>query len=313
MKNINEILFKINDYYTKDDYMQIMLNHQRNQTFIGKHKGEQRIMYSDIVEFETQTNLYLYDERRMGFPYSNIPTHIEKIPFLGRFVSVNQIIRCEEPYINIVDGRIFKHTGFRDGNDYYIHTKQINKEPSKELSVSRKKIEQYLTTGYIDGVDTNDYKKVVITDLSSWFYRPTLEKEENLIYKQKERIMNKIDDYEISEDDKSILQEAIDRLEDVVEPINFDSRIMIKFGNDESIKLEEFMIIYMGNSEYKLYIANIPVTKESLTMIKANAMLPKVKMHREPKISLRLNPNITREYLAQVERQKLGKRLEKKY
>ena len=126
-------------------------------------------------------------------------------------------------------------------------------------------------------------------------------------------MLNIINYYITSNHDRNLLVSAVTRLEDVVLPYEYDPRIMIKFGYDGSLKIEEFVLSYKGSGEFELCITNIPVTKESLTKIKSNVMLPKIKMHREPNVSLRLNPNVTRNDLAQVERQMLGNRLELKH
>ena len=318
MKINNQMLFKINDYYTKDDCMQIMLYYQSNLTFLGKFKGEQRIMYNHLIESGEQEkpNLYLFDDRRIGFPYNNIPTHLERVGLHGKFIATNQIINYEEPYISFVDGRIVKHTGFKDGNDFYLHNKVLRVDdfdPYEEKIVSREYAEKYIETGYLDGIDNNDYKRVVISDGASWFYRNELESDESITSKQQAQMLNIINYYITSNHDRNLLVSAVTRLEDVVLPYEYDPRIMIKFGYDGSLKIEEFVLSYKGSGEFELCITNIPVTKESLTKIKSNVMLPKIKMHREPNVSLRLNPNVTRNDLAQVERQMLGNRLELKH
>ena len=313
-KNKSEILFKINDYYTKDDCMQIMLYYKKNLTFMGKYKGDQRIMYNHLVDFVDleKPNLYLYDDRRTGFPYGNIPTHFERVGLLGRFIATNQIINYEEPYISFIDDKIVKHTGFKDGNDFYLHNKILridDLDPSFVKTVSKEEVEKYIKTGYLDGFDNKDYKNVLLSDRASFFYRNELQSDESIAIEQQVEMLNIINNHIISNHDRKLLVSAVTQLENVVLPYEYDPHILIKFGNDGSLKIEEFIFKYKGHGEYELCITNIPVTKESLTKIKSDVMLPKIKMHREPNVSLRLNPNVTREQLEEAERQKLAKRL----
>ena len=315
-KNKSEILFKMNDYYTKDDCMQIMLYYQNNLTFMGYFKGNQRIMYNHLVEFgeQEEPNLYLYDDRRRGFPYYSIPTHIERIGLFDRYIAANQIINYEEPYISFIDGKIVKHTGFKDGNDFYLHNKVINVNDTdmhEKKIICREDIQKYIETGYIDGIDNKDYKYVMISDGASWFYRNELDSAESITSMQQSQMLNIINNSIKSDKDRNLLAYAVTKLEDIALPYEYDPRIMIKFGNDSSLKIEEFIITYKGYGIFELCITNIPITKESLSKIKANVMLPKIKMYREPRVSMHLNPNVTREQLEEVERQKLAKRLEK--
>lgn len=79
---------------------------------------------------------------------------------------------------------------------------------------------------------------------------------------------------------------------------------MIKFKQNGEVKIDAFVVKYLERGKYEIALADLPVTMESLSMIKSKAELPVIKTMKEPKISLSLNPNVTKEQL-QEERAKI--------
>ena len=135
-------------------------------------------------------------------------------------------------------------------------------------------------------------------------YNPRLELEQKWIDEEKERLSRIIDESDrYKESTKNELQRAISTLDDI-SPFVLTPKIMIKFKQNGEVKIDAFVVKYLERGKYKIALADLPVTMESLSMIKSKAELPVIKTMKEPKISLSLNPNVTKEQL-QEERAKI--------
>ena len=100
MKNV--ILQKIDKQYVGDDCVQVMFNYKKGLCII---KDKQIIFYHNCDENEAQykyKNEYLNDERRLQFPYSDIPSHNERIGF-KKYITVNQLLDYDTIYTVIRD------------------------------------------------------------------------------------------------------------------------------------------------------------------------------------------------------------------
>ena len=120
MKKFDEMVAKMHSHYVADDYIQIMLAYRDYLLLFGNND----LMYfknfiaSHPSIREGSKNVYLDDERKNNFPYSQIPEHIERVLLFRKLNFVNQILDFEKPYIRINDGFITKMTAFKDGDEY---------------------------------------------------------------------------------------------------------------------------------------------------------------------------------------------------
>ncbi len=255
---------------------------------------------------EGSRNVYLDDERKNNFPYSQIPEHIERVLLFRKLNFVNQILDFEKPYIRINDGFITKITAFKDGDEAIVHTKILNGKlcDEKTKTITREELETYLKTGSLEQLDENEYEDTSIFDMNGKLYNPRLELEQKWIDEEKERLSRIIDESDrYKESTKNELQRAISTLDDI-SPFVLTPKIMIKFKQNGEVKIDAFVFKYLERGKYEIALADLPVTMESLSMIKSKAELPVIKTMKEPKISLSLNPNVTKEQL-QEERAKI--------
>ena len=298
----------MHSHYVADDYIQIMLAYHNYLLLFGNND----LMYfRNFIEShpsisEGSRNVYLDDERKNNFPYSQIPEHIERVLLFRKLNFVNQILDFEKPYIRINDGFITKITAFKDGDEAIVHTKILNGKlcDEKTKTITREELETYLKTGSLEQLDENEYEDTSIFDMNGKLYNPRLELEQKWIDEEKERLSRIIDESDrYKECTKNELQRAISTLDDI-SPFVLTPKIMIKFKQNGEVKIDAFVVKYLERGKYEIALADLPVTMESLSMIKSKAELPVIKTMKEPKISLSLNPNVTKEQL-QEERAKI--------
>ena len=308
MKKFDEMVAKMHSHYVADDYIQIMLAYRDYLLLFGNND----LMYfRNFIEShpsisEGSRNVYLDDERKNNFPYSQIPEHIERVLLFRKLNFVNQILDFEKPYIRINDGFITKITAFKDGDEAIVHTKILNGKlcDEKTKTITREELETYLKTGSLEQLNENEYEDTSIFDMNGKLYNPRLELEQKWIDEEKERLSRIIDESDrYKESTKNELQRAISTLDDI-SPFVLTPKIMIKFKQNGEVKIDAFVVKYLERGKYKIALADLPVTMESLSMIKSKAELPVIKTMKEPKISLSLNPNVTKEQL-QEERAKI--------
>ncbi len=308
MKKYDEMIEKIHSHYVADNYIQIMLGYSNYLLLFGNND----LMYyksfieSDSLIREGSKNVYLEDERKNNFPYSQIPEHIERVLLFRKLIFVNQILDFEKPYIRINDGFITKMTAFKDGDEALVHMKILNDKlcDKRTKTITREELETYLKTGSLEQLDENEYLDTSIFDMNGILHNSGLESEQKWIDEEKERLSRIIDESNsYKKSTKSELQKAISSLDDI-SPFVLTQKIMIKFKKNGEIKIDVFVVKYFEREKYEIALANLPVTMESLSMIKSKATLPVIKTMKAPKFSLSLNPNITKEQL-QAERAKI--------
>lgn len=293
MKNFNEFLVRVNESYVNDYYLQLMLAYKKFMFLFGNNSV---MYYNNQSNDDKPINKYLNDDRKTRFPYSSIPEHIEKVSLFNKMIFVNQILDFEKAYISINDGFITKMTTFKDNEGAIVHNKVlcINNLTKNATIVSRTELESYLKTGSLSSKDEKEYIKLyIVSNKYACFLKNELESEQKLISDEKNRLIDLIA-LKFKNDTRRELIKAVLRL-DVIEPFVVCEELMVKITPTGDIQLEIFNIKYLGRDRYELSISPIPVTKESLDVIKANAMLPKINLTRNPKINLHLNSNITLE------------------
>lgn len=307
MKKYDEFVNKIHSNYVKDDYLQIMLGYQNYLLLFGNND----LMYfksynNDVPSFvgKTRRNLYLEDPRRDVFPYSSIPEHVERSFLFRKINFANQILDFEKPYIRIYNGFIIKMTAFKDGDEAIIHSKILSELHNQRTKlISREELEKYLKTGALKQIAEEEYESTWLFDTDGRVYHSELESEQSWIDTEKDRLTRIIrESNEYKDSTKAELLRSISTL-DTIEPFYIISKMMmIKFKANGEIKIETFAVKYQEKDKYEIIMADLPVTRESLSNIKLN--LPIIKTSKEPKISLLLNPNVTKEQL-QEEKSKI--------
>ena len=301
MKQNSETLSKINYHYVSDDCVQIMMAYRDYLLLFGNND----VMYFKNLKksypfyLEKIKNVYLSDERKESFPYSQIPEHIERRSLFQKMNFTNQILNFERPYVRVNDGLISKMEVFKDGQEAIVHRQILNDKLCNKRCriVTSEEFEKYLDEGSLTQLDENDYQYVKIFDINGTLYNSGEEMLQTLLHAEKEKLARIIDEneqYDLRK--KTELFHSISMIDHIL-PFVFVSKVMVKFKQNHDIKIDVFEVKYLGSETYEIRLADLPVTRESLSMIKQNFKRSTLKTMREPKINLSLIHHATKEQL----------------
>ncbi len=304
-----EFINQLGSVFSRDDYVQIMLGYQDYMILFGNGK----CMYYHNLEHDNTSyvNSYLNDERRSEFPYSTIPEHVQRIGLFDKYHFVNQILDYEKPYLSIRDGVLEEIVSYKDGNKSLIHNKILVGDSTTRVKriVSRAELDNYLQNGY--GSNSSNKAVEMFSD-DGRFYDRELPTEEEIIEDEKEFLLKalnyqRFNDYRYEYRNRRIyneLEQLVSVLEKV-EPIYWSPYFLLTIMEDGSMHLEYIKFTFLDFDKYELETVEIPITKESLQAIKARINSP-IKELEKPKISLRLNPNISKEQLKEENKKVLS-------
>ena len=168
----------------------------------------------------------------------------------------------------------------------------------KEIFINREQLEEYYQKGILPNYDSNNYVRKYIFNADGCILDENIKPEYLLLEKMKRRLRKEVKDNADFDDIIYFnLLKAIEDMQDMVSCIIIDECCMIKFKDNGDIVIDKFSIKYYKKDKYIITISNIPIKVDTLEMISSKAQLSKIRMLTEPKVSLRLNPNIKREQL----------------
>ena len=288
-----KIARKVPAHYVADDCLQQMLGY-RDGVIIINSKG---IVYEDT---ETEkTNNYVTDERRFNFPYHNIPTHIQKFG-MKKYKFANQILDFGKTYLHFTPQGMFTQQAFKDGEEgIVVYERLLKSDESKEQIVTREELDKYF-----DYKDNSFYicngkavgKLMLPTDEQILEY-----------YKTELRIAltNNTTNRTISiEKIDEIIGGIINGINLKSIPSNFrfmpqETQILVITDEEGKIKLEIIEdIVFLSENSFKITKTNVPI--KSYTLEEAKEL--KIYEQKEPKISLWLNKDLTREDIKEAKR-----------
>lgn len=277
MDNI-KIIKRVPSHYVGDDCLQEMVGY-KDALMILSPEG---VIYQD-TNTENKINEYLNDERRHQFPYSNIPTHYQKVLF-KKYLFINQILNFETPYLQLTSKGMFVQYALKNGKEgIIINETLMNMNSSQEKLLTRKEVESFFD--YEDG-------KVFVFN-NSVFGKLVMPTTEDILSRYRNFVSNVIDNNSQIE---SLTEKLISKLEIDDIPNNFDIKspnnvILMIVGKAKEMELNFVDIKFMNEDSYKLILREIPITKYNLEQMKNFIVLNA----KEPKINLGINPEITKE------------------
>ena len=279
MKSYNESLKKIDSNYVRDNYIKLMLQYKNYLMLYGNKD----LMYYNNERGSSYSykNAYLSDIRKDVFPDSDVIEYYDMSLF-KRKRCANQILDFNKDYIKVSDGVIYQITPYKAGDDAYIYTKILNGSlcNARTKSVSRMEIANYLQFGSFDG-EIDKYAYTDIIDLDGNIYNKWIDSEDSILDREKEELVRIINSNRtFSNSVREELLRGISRL-DMVKSFSYPGRIMIKLNNN--IEIEYYSIKYLSKDNYEITLADFPVTKESLAMIKSRLELDNIKTYKMPK------------------------------
>ena len=288
-----KVVRKVPSHYVSDDCLQQMLGY-RDGVMIINSKG---MIYEDT---ETDKyNSYLTDERRFDFPYHNIPTHIQRFG-MRKYKFVNLILDYGKIYLHFTPQGMFTQQAFKNGEEgLVVYEREMSINEPEEKIVTREELDKYFeyddNSFYI--CNGKPVRKIII---------PTNEQILNF-YKTELRIA-----LTNNTTDRTISLEKIDEIIDGIIngitlnsiPGNFrfmpeETQIIIISDKDGKMELQIIEdIVFMSEDSFKMTIRNVPINSYTIDEIQDL----KTYESTEPKISLWLNRNITRDDLKEAKR-----------
>lgn len=302
MKNLTKIIKRIESYYVGDDCIQDMIPYKNAITILS----QDGILFHNKVGSNLYINKYMEDERRKQFPYSNIPIHYSKRGLVEKIIFTNQLFEFEKPYIRIFDGYILESFAVKDNDQALLinsimqtdkYTKHMTYEELLQF-VAKKDDDEQIYYVYTDGYLCPDGSKLLPT--------------EEQIYKHiKEQFKKNVKDFREYQQEHTdavgryleenpwflnYIEKSINNLDTSL--INFNiliedvSTLLILRIHNNDIKIQKVDVRFIKKDDFKVDIYNIPVNKYTLEQLK---FMPKIYRNKEPKISLKLNPGITKQ------------------
>lgn len=298
MKVNDEFVERVHECFVKDDCVQLMFPYQKYMFLFGNNDI---LYYRNILDDKVIINHYLKDKRRFSFPYSSIPLHIERFGLFNKIELVNQIFDFEKPYIKLNDGYSTVNTAFRDGNSAIVHTKIIDMKGTfeRKFTLSRSELHNFLKTGFLFGYDENEYSEIFLVSRNARLTQNQFseEDEKRILGLQRKELLHAIGCMNNSDSIKENLKNGVLKLDEFESFSVCSNYLLIKLKENGDIMVDKISILYLNEYEYVLTISNIPITKQTLKTIKSDCKLSKIKPMIAPKISLSLNPNVTKEQL----------------
>lgn len=274
MKDLRKVQ-QIEKQYVSDDCVQVMFPYK--DTFAIFDAKE--IIYLDNCRKNTLINKYLDDSKIEQFPYSNIPIHYSKVE-KDNIIFTNQLLDFEKVYISYDDGIINENFVIKDKDKALLISEELTKVNKKKVVIQESSlVDIFINT---DSEISTRFQKDLNLDINSgvWQY-----------------IKSSIESYYHMNDE--IRKEQISCCNELI--VSIDG---IAFIAEDDMKIKYVKIRCYGSykmlygSYYVVDIADVPIKKYNLDEIKG---LPS-KSLKDPKISLRLNPNIKSEDVSHAKR-----------
>ena len=289
MKNKSyEFVQKIESHYVGEDCIQVMNPHSLNDSITVLNKYG--ITYHYKPNSQLFINHYISDERKKIFPYSNIPTHKDRIG-LKKYEYVNQLLDFNKVYIEISNNIVKEYFAIKDGEEALLATKYIIPYQEESKFVNRKEMLEYLksTNGGMfttDGSHRQNYSILTEKELIDWYKELLINaRKRELDYNDSTGIEKKLTEY---------FYESIENLTIDYVPTNliiFDDTILINKEDDEIKSVKQIVIKFLSADKYEIEIYNYPITIYSLEHMKKLEQTSRRKAS-EPKFPKCLNKTI---------------------
>ena len=322
-KKINETVQRISSWYVGEDCVQIMIPYAKAITILDRNG----IVYHHKVGSQFLINNYVSDERRKQFPYQTIPTHCKKSIFHGTTCYyTNQLFDFEQPYIRVRDGYLIETYVVKDGNEALKvnKTMPINKSTSFGTREEIEKLFEKTTEEnenlhflYASGAmpENNEINISTEKEILDYVKQKLIRNVDDFRAYVKNNPRSDIDNY-LRRNDLFLdfAEHNIDTLDLNQYKLNLnligDGTVLLVKTNGTDISLQGINVYFVSPDYYKIDTYNIPVTKYTLEQLKY--LTSKIKTAKEPRISLKDNPNVTKEDIRKGKRLVLQRKNENK-
>lgn len=288
MKNTYTYVDHISSHYVSSDCVQLMIGYKNFMTMFNKGG----IQYHQVPNSTYDINSYLSDERRILFPYNDIPLHYGRVG-MSKYTYTNQLLNFEERYITVSDNAIIERMAILDKDDAFV-VSNVLPIRKRFIRMTREELEDLFRTKNENG----EMSFVMQPDGYLWYYDSFgnfLITEKEIVELAKEELQrvldaDVLDNYAFT---ANWLSKNISRLDIESIPkvgLELDGVILVKIING-NISLQRIISVdFVGPNKYEVIIADLPLmeqapTRESLRMLGINDL-------KEPRISRFLNSNI---------------------
>lgn len=292
---MQETISRIPKHYVSKDFecAQVMIPYSSTLSIFDK----EGLVFNKDNKYDF-VNRYLEQSYRVGFPYHNIPNHIRRHGWFDKVNVTNQLFKFNEHYITIADGIAIDRCVFLDKDEALIMTKVLPTDIDDEHGYSNKQVT--MTRDELDDIfkPNSENEKVYIATTTGELYHGNnlgYMSEEHFLKSQREKYQNQLNRIgdDISSDTFEFIQRKINEM--TIEDLrNYElppSFYLVKMdGTNISIQLIYSHMV--RSNEYRVTIKNIPLSKYVLEQFKF--MAGNIIELTEPKISLRLNPGVTK-------------------
>ena len=304
MQGSEEVIKKIESPYVGEDCVQCMFPYSDSMTLIS----QDGILFHHKQGSDYYVNMYIEDERRKQFPYSNIPTHIDK-----NVLYTNQVLDFNKPYLRIADGHLIEYYVIKDNKIALLISKKFYpKRYYRHMTYNE--LLEFLSSKNTSNINQSNEKIYYIFQdgglVNYEYLLPSIEKIHNFIKNNLSKFFSFLDDklendyyYESSsvgqylKDFPWILPYIKEKTKEIdFSLINFNVRINDPFYivkiNDNKIEVKGINILYVKDDDYEVSIYDIPIRDYSLEQLKLGLKLYKIK---EPRIPLKSNYGVSKE------------------
>ncbi len=315
MKNDNEIetVNKIKSHYVGDDCIQFGIDYMYSLTLFNK--DETLYHHSNISKIHL--NKYLEDERRKQFPYSNIPIHYNKKVGMTKITYTNQLLEFEKPYIVIKDNHISEYYVVKDKSEALLVTNRLDNKIITNKNTKHMTYDELLN--FLKECDKSEQIYYIQLDGSI-----SIDSEDiNNLYPNEKNICNyikclfmmnvkELKEYQKLGSGSSIacylrdnplllkyFEKCIKNIDLSLIDFNIPlygyvyghvPLLIIKDSDLDTVQALDVTFVKKG--DYKVDIYDLELKNYTLDQLKDGLMIENIK---EPKIPLRLNPDVTRQ------------------
>ena len=272
--------------------MQIMVPHLNGAISI---LNASEMTYHTKPNSDLQVNQYISDSRKDQFPYSHIPTHIQRVK--GRKVEfINQIYDFNRVYIVITDNVICENYAVKDGDEALMATKYI---------IPRLEKSEVLTREQLDNLFNSANGGAFLTDGSTLLECHLPSNEEILNWYKKQLIERRHaeQEYPIDKELTDYFYASLSRLtiENVPSYIPLYKKLIFVFteeaqGQQEIQSIKGINVTFVNQDQFFVETYDFPISIYTLEQLQQLEQTSALKTP-EPKISRLLNPNIAKKQI----------------
>ena len=296
MKEQKQIIQKIEKHYVGEDCIQATLQYRDSITILDKNG----ILYHHLEGSHLNINKYISDNRRLLFPYNNIPTYYTRKGLI-KYNNTKQLFNYEEPYIEVRDWQIIENFVIKD-NDTAILIKTPLSSTKTIKYMTRIELEKmFINTTSNQELFTMrvDNGAIIPAEKVPMLYK----KEEEIVEILQEGLKSSITRYRQDALERKVgipyfcqmetacLEKMIENItiEDIPMDLALDNENVVIIKTDgHDIIIQKISVKFMSINNYQVTITDIPVTKYTLEQIKD--IVTKLTKIKGPRIPLYLNP-----------------------